>query len=149
MLSQWERTGRFSNEHARMEGLVNDALGSLGQAVRAAVQATHFLTCGVPDRESNEIKYLREATEVIENWQRQLQDGQPDEGHILLHAILCEVDSVLAEHLTKILTEPKSKRNVLPCDAERWRPRLSCTLRDAKTDSVTDTGNGVSHPVRI
>ena len=30
------RTRRFSNEHARAAGLFNDALGSLGQAVRAA-----------------------------------------------------------------------------------------------------------------
>ena len=34
------------------------------------------LTCGVPDREVNEIKYLREATEVIEKWQHHFQDGQ-------------------------------------------------------------------------
>ena len=67
----------LSNEHARAEGLVNYALGSSGQAVRAAAQATHSMTCGVPDRESNEIKYPREATEVIERWQQQLQDGQP------------------------------------------------------------------------
>ena len=58
-------------------GPVNDALGSLWQAVRAAAQATHSLTCGVPDRESNEIKYLRETTEVIKRWQQQLHDGQP------------------------------------------------------------------------
>ena len=45
--------------------------------MRAAAHATHSLTCGVPDRESNEIKYLREATDVIERWQQQLQDGQP------------------------------------------------------------------------
>ena len=31
----------------------------------------------MPDRESNEIKYLREATDLIEKWQHQLQDGQP------------------------------------------------------------------------
>ena len=34
VLSHKERTRRFSNEHARTQGLVNDALGSLGQAVR-------------------------------------------------------------------------------------------------------------------
>ena len=77
VLSHRERTRRFSNEHARTEGLVNDALASLGQAVRAAAQATHSLTCGVRDRESDEIKSLREATEVIERWQQQIQDGQP------------------------------------------------------------------------
>ena len=30
---------------------------------------THSLTCGAPDRESNETKYLREATELIKEWQ--------------------------------------------------------------------------------
>ena len=30
----------------------------------------------VPDRESYEIQYLREATDLIEEWQHQ-QDGQP------------------------------------------------------------------------
>ena len=56
--------------------MFDGALGSLGHAVRAVAQATHSLTCGVPDRESNVIKYLREATEVIQRWQQQLQDGQ-------------------------------------------------------------------------
>ena len=37
------------------------ALGSLGQAVRAAAQATHSLTCGVLDKESNEVKYMRDG----------------------------------------------------------------------------------------
>ena len=36
--------------------------------MRAAAEATHSLTCGVPDRESNEVKYLHEATEIIEGW---------------------------------------------------------------------------------
>ena len=64
-----ERTRRISNEHARAEGHVNDGIGSLGRAVQAAAEATHSLTCGVRDRESNEVKYLREATELIEAWQ--------------------------------------------------------------------------------
>ena len=44
--------------------------------LQAAARATHSLTCGVPDRESNEVKYLREATELIEEWQFRLQGGQ-------------------------------------------------------------------------
>ena len=40
----------------------------------------HSLTCGVPDRESNEIKNLREATELIETWQHQLLSGLPMSG---------------------------------------------------------------------
>ena len=59
--------------------------------MRAAAQATHSLTCGVPDRESNEIKFLREAT-VIERWQQQPQDGQP-------------VSKALSEHGEVILIE--------------------------------------------
>ena len=39
--------------------------------------ATHSLTCGVPDRESNEIHYLKQATELIEEWQNQLQGVPP------------------------------------------------------------------------
>ena len=61
-----ERTRRITNEHARAESHVNDGIGSLEQAVQVPAKATHNLTCGVPDRESNEIKYLKEATEVIE-----------------------------------------------------------------------------------
>ena len=50
------------------------------RAVQAAAKATRSLTCGVPDRESNEVEYLREATELIEAWQQQLQGGQPMSG---------------------------------------------------------------------
>ena len=78
--AQKERTRRITNEHARAEGHVNDGIGSLGKALQAAARATHSLTCGVPDRESNETKYLREATELIEEWQHQLLSGQPMSG---------------------------------------------------------------------
>ena len=56
-----ERIRLVASEHARAEGHVNDGIGSLGRAVQAAG--------GVPDRESDEIKYLREATELTEAWQ--------------------------------------------------------------------------------
>ena len=75
-----ERTRRITNVHARAEGHVNDGIGSLGKAPQAAAKATHSLTCGVPDRESNETKYLREATELIQKWQHQLLSGQPMSG---------------------------------------------------------------------
>ena len=35
----------------------------------------HTLTCGVLDREGNETKHLREATEMIEGWQKRIQRG--------------------------------------------------------------------------
>ena len=57
-----ERTRRITNEDARAEAHVNSGLGSTGQAVRAAAKATHSWTCGVLDRESNGVGYLREAT---------------------------------------------------------------------------------------
>ena len=64
------------NEHARAEGHVNDGIDSLVKALQAAARATLCLTCGVPDRESNEVKYLREATELIEDWQFRFQGEQ-------------------------------------------------------------------------
>ena len=75
--SHGERTRRISNEQ---EAHVNDGLGSLGQAERAAAKATHCLTCGVPSRESDEVRYLREATELTEGWLMQLQGGRPVSG---------------------------------------------------------------------
>ena len=73
MISHRERTKRMTNEHARAEALVNNSLGKLGHCVRDPAAATLSLTCGVP---GNEIKYLREATDLIETWKQQLQDGQ-------------------------------------------------------------------------
>ena len=61
----------------RKESHVNDGIGSLGRALQAAAKVTCNLTCGVPERESNETKYLREATELIEALQHQLLSGQP------------------------------------------------------------------------
>ena len=82
MISHRERTRRKTNEHARAEALINNkSLGTLGCCVRDAAAATHSQTCGVPDRESNEIKYLREATDLIDTWQQQLQDVQSVSWH--------------------------------------------------------------------
>ena len=75
-ISHREHTRRINNEHVRAEALVN-SVGKLGSCVREAAAATHSLTCGVPDRESNKIKYLREAFDLIDAWQQQLQGGTP------------------------------------------------------------------------
>ena len=68
-----ERTRRISNEHARADANVDDGIGSLGRAVQAA--AKEQLDMWRP-REINEVRYLRETTELIESWQLQLQGGQ-------------------------------------------------------------------------
>ena len=65
MISHRERTRIIANEHAIAEALVNNSMGNVECLVRA-----HTLTCGVPDRESSEIKCLREATDVIDAWQQ-------------------------------------------------------------------------------
>ena len=67
--SHRERCRRITNEHTRSEAAVNHSLGFLGWCVKETAAATHSLTCGVPDRESNEIRYLKQATELIEEWQ--------------------------------------------------------------------------------
>ena len=49
--------------------------GCLGWLVRETANATHSLRCGVRERESNETKSGRKPTEMLEEWQRLLQQG--------------------------------------------------------------------------
>ena len=72
-----ERCRRATKEQTKSEAAVNHSLGCLGWSAIETANAKHTLTCGVPDRESNEIKYLREATELINEWQKQLQGVPP------------------------------------------------------------------------
>ena len=67
--SHRERCRRGTKEHTKSEAAVYHKMGCLGLLVKDTVDVTHALTCGVPDRESNEAKYLHEATEMIEEWQ--------------------------------------------------------------------------------
>ena len=66
-----------SHEHTRAEAAVNHNQGNLGSCVKEAAAATHSLTCGVPNRESNEVRYLKQAAELIEEWQNQRQGVPP------------------------------------------------------------------------
>ena len=59
--SHRERCRRVTNDHTRSEATVNHSLGFLEWCLKETATATHSLTCGVPDRESNEIRYLKEA----------------------------------------------------------------------------------------
>ena len=59
--SHRERCRRAAKEHTKSEASINHRLGCLGWFVKETANATHSLTCGAPDRESNETKYLREA----------------------------------------------------------------------------------------
>ena len=52
-------------------------MGFLGWCVKETDAAIHSLTCGVPDRQSNEIRYLKQATELMEEWQKLLQGVPP------------------------------------------------------------------------
>ena len=62
-------------EHTRSEAAVNHSLGFQGWCGKETAAATHSLTSGIPDRESNEIRYLKQATELIEEWQSLVQRG--------------------------------------------------------------------------
>ena len=69
VVSHRERTQRITNEHTRAKAAETwDA---------ASKRQPRSLTCGVPDRESNEIRYLKQATEVIEEWQNLVQGVPP------------------------------------------------------------------------
>ena len=49
----------------KAEEVLNNGVGCLGTLVKDTAGATHALTCGVPDLESNETKYLKEALDMI------------------------------------------------------------------------------------
>ena len=66
---------RATSDHVKAEEVLNNSVECPGTLVRETANATPALTCGVPDRESNEAKYFCEATELIDKWQRQLQRG--------------------------------------------------------------------------
>ena len=74
--SHQERCRRITNEHTRSEAAVNHSLGFLGWCVKETA-APHSLTHGVPDRGSNEVRFLKRATELIEEWQLLLQGVPP------------------------------------------------------------------------
>ena len=63
---QRESSRRATSDHVKAEGVLNNGVGCLGTLVRETANVTHAHACGVPDRESNETKYLREATDMIE-----------------------------------------------------------------------------------
>ena len=67
----------MTNDHTRAEAAVNYSLGNLGCCVKETAAAIHSLTCGIPDRENNETQFLKQATELIEEWQKQLQGVPP------------------------------------------------------------------------
>ena len=44
------------------------------QLTKDTVGATHALACGVPDRGSNEVRFLQEALDMLEDFQRQTRN---------------------------------------------------------------------------
>ena len=61
---------RATKELVSAEEELNDSLGRLGQLIKDTAGATHALSCGVGDRESNEVRYLQEALDMIEEFQK-------------------------------------------------------------------------------
>ena len=75
--SHRERSRIICNEHTRSGAAVNHSFGFFGWCEKETAAATHSLTCGVLDRENSEIRYLKQATEHIEEWQLLLQEVHP------------------------------------------------------------------------
>ena len=74
---------RATKELTKAEEALNDNLGCFGDLVKDTASSTYALSCGVPDRDNNETKYLGEAREMIDAWQarcsRRSSDGH--DGH--------------------------------------------------------------------
>ena len=59
--SHRELRGRATQDHMMAEEALNNGSGCLGDLGKDAASATHSLSCRVPDRDSNDAKFLREA----------------------------------------------------------------------------------------
>ena len=99
MISHRGRTRRITNEHTRAEAAVNYSLENFGCCVKEAAAATHSLTCGISDRKSNEIKYLRVA---IDEWHRRRQGVPP-------------ASRPSSEHGKEVLIERQRLHNAASC----------------------------------
>ena len=60
---------RATRDQVKAEEVLNNSLGCFGTLVKDTAGATHAPACGVPDREWNETKYLKDALKVINDWQ--------------------------------------------------------------------------------
>ena len=65
-----DRCRRATKEFETAVEDLNDSSGRLGQLVKDTADATHALSCGALDRESNEARDLQEALDVTEEFQR-------------------------------------------------------------------------------
>ena len=68
-----ERHRRAAIEQSKTESAVNQAMGYEGWYVKETASASHSLTCCILVRECDESKYLRKATDLVEEWQWSFQ----------------------------------------------------------------------------
>ena len=61
-----ERCRRATKDH---EEVLNNSVGCLAALVNDTASATHAVSGGLPDRDSNETKYTQKALEMINDWQ--------------------------------------------------------------------------------
>ena len=68
--SHKEQCRRATKEFVLAEEELNNSLGRLGQLIKNTAGATHAISCGVPDGESNEARCLQDTLDMIEEFQR-------------------------------------------------------------------------------
>ena len=65
-----EHSRRVSAEYGTAEEDPNECVECVGQLIRDTAGATHALSCGSTDRDSNEVRYFREALDMIGDFLR-------------------------------------------------------------------------------
>ena len=90
--SHRERCRHATKDFTMAEEVLHNNLGCLRDLVKDTASATHALSCGVPDRDSDEAKYLREALEMIDEFQNRssLRSSAGREGQETREVILVE-----------------------------------------------------------
>ena len=88
--SHRERCRRAAKDYVIAEEVLNNSLGCLATLVKDTASATHALSCGVPERDSNETKYLEEALEMFDDWQARCRSCESHDGPDTAEMVLVE-----------------------------------------------------------
>ena len=117
---------RVTSDHVKAEEALSNGVGCPGTLVKDTAGAIHALTRGVPDRESNESKYLKEALDMINDWQSRCSrrrserhdDHETTEVILVEKAAMIQVGLCLAntsERDTEETTKKKTRTRAREC----------------------------------
>ena len=102
---------RVTSDHVKAEEALRNGVGCRGTLVKDTAGAIHALTRGVPDRESNESKYLKEALDMRSRRRSESHDDQETTEVILVEKVaMIQVRQCVANTSERVDTTSNKKQ---------------------------------------